>query len=140
VPTPTAAASREVTESAPPTLVAESPAGTTLVDEAFCGTIADLESTVDTFDAIKVKPANGQDLQDQAAKVVTAMDLITQAATASVSALADALGTAVDELNSAAADYATNSEGKTEEKRLKNAVKGVRTATTDLRSAAGCTT
>jgi hypothetical protein len=125
---------------APPSLTAESPSGSTLVDETFCGTITDLETTVSDFDAIKVKPANGQKLQDQAAKVQQAMDAITQAATAEVTALADALGSQVDELNNAAADYATNSSGKTEEKRLNKAVTGVTTAISDLRGAAGCTT
>jgi hypothetical protein len=124
----------------PPSQIAESPSGSVLVDEAFCGTIADLESTLNDFDQIKVKPTNGQKLQDQAAKVTTAMDAITQAASASVSALSDSLGTAVDELSNAAADYATNSSGKTEEKRLNHAVTGVTTAIGDLRNAAGCTT
>ena len=139
-PTPTPVASVGATESVAPTSVAESPSGSALVDEAFCGTIADLESTLQDFDAIKVKPANGQKLQDQAAKVQTAMDAITQATTADVSALADALGTQVDELNNAAADYATNSSGKSEEKRLNKAVGAVTTAIGDLRGAAGCTT
>ena len=139
-PTPTVAPSADATESVVPSIAAESPSGSTLVDETFCGTIADLETTVNDFDAIKVKPANGQKLQDQAAKVQVAMDTITQAATAEVSALADALGTQVDELNNAAADYATNSSGKTEEKRLNKAVTAVTTAIADLRGAAGCTT
>ncbi len=139
-PTPTDVPSADATESAPASIAAESPSGSTVVDEAFCGTIADLESTLNDFDQIKVKPANGQKLQDQAAKVQVAMDAITQAATADVSALSDALGTAVDELNNAAADYATNSSGKTEEKRLNKAVTSVTSAIGDLRSAAGCTT
>jgi hypothetical protein len=140
LPTPTAVPSADATEPAPPSTGSESPSGSTLVDEAFCGTITDLESTLNDFNAIKVKPANGQKLQDQAAKVVTAMDAITQAETASVSALADALATQVDELNNAAADYATNSNGKTQEKRLNKAVSSVTTAIADLRGAAGCTT
>jgi hypothetical protein len=138
-PTPTAVPSADATEP-PPSIAVESPPGSTVVNEAFCGTIADLESTVNSFEQIKVKPANGQKLQDQAAQVVTAMDAITQAATADVSALTDALGTAVDELNNAAMDYATNSSGKTEEKRLNKAVTAVTTAISDLRGAAGCTT
>ena len=139
VPTPTVVPSAGATESVP-SFAAESPSGSTLVDETFCGTITDLETTLNDFDGIKVKPANGQKLQDQAAKVQVAMDAITQAATAEVSALADALGTQVDELNNAAADYATNSSGKTEEKRLNKAVTAVTTAIADLRGAAGCTT
>jgi hypothetical protein len=139
-PTPTAVPSADATEPPPPSIAAESPFGSTVVNEAFCGTIADLESTVNSFDQIKVKPANGQKLQDAAAQVVTAMNAITQAATADVSALTDALGTAVDELNNAAMDYATNSSGKTEEKRLNKAVTAVTTAISDLRGAAGCTT
>jgi hypothetical protein len=139
-PTPTEVPTAGGTESAPASVALESPSGSTLVDEAFCGTITDLETTLNEFNAIKVKPGNGQKLQDQAAKVQTAMDAITQAATADVSALADALGTQVDELNQAAADYATNSSGKTEEKRLNKAVTAVTTAIDDLRGAAGCTT
>jgi hypothetical protein len=139
-PTPTEVPSAGATESVPASFAAESPSGSTQVDEAFCGTITDLETTLNEFNGIKVKPANGQKLQDQAAKVQTAMDAITQATTADVSALADALGTSVDELNQAAADYATNSSGKTEEKRLNKAVNAVTTAISDLRGAAGCTT
>src|SRR6516162_7383216 len=51
-PTPTAVPSADATEP-PPSIAVESPPGSTVVNEAFCGTIADLESTVNSFEQIK---------------------------------------------------------------------------------------
>jgi len=112
----------------------------TVVDEAFCGTIANLESALADYEAIKVKPTDGQKLEDQAGAVSKTMDAITTAANQADAALSASLATAVSELVSASEDYATASGPRdTQQKRLKKAVSSVHTAITDLRSSSGCT-
>jgi hypothetical protein len=111
------------------------------VDEAFCGTIADLESGLQTFEAIKVKAANASKLKDAAAGVVAAVTPITGTASTDLLDLADALKTAVDGLSSATENYATASpSGKdAASKKLKKAVTTLHAAIAQLRQAAVCT-
>lgn len=112
------------------------------VDEVFCGTIADLESGLQSFEAIKVKPANASKLKDAAAGVVAAVTPITDTATTDLLDLADSLKTAVDGLSSSTENYATASSSAKDAaaKKLKKAVTVLHKAITQLRQAAVCST
>jgi len=112
------------------------------VDETFCGTIADLESALAGFEAIKIKASNGNKLKDAAAGVAAALTPITDTATADLKNLTSAMKTAVDGLTSSTENYATTpSSGlAAAEKKLKKSLTTLHTAITQLRQAATCST
>jgi hypothetical protein len=109
-----------------------------LVDEAFCGTVADMESQLAKFEALKIRASNRTKLKDQSAAVKRTLPAISAAAAADLTELVDALSTAVDGLTSAAEDYATSSNADAASKRVKRAITDLHGAITDLREAAIC--
>jgi hypothetical protein len=111
------------------------------VDEAFCGTIADLESSLAMFETIKIKAANATKLKDAAGGVSSALTPISDTAGTDLVDLTAALGVAVDGLKSSTENYATASPtGKAAaEKKLKKAISTLHAAITQLRQAATCT-
>jgi len=112
------------------------------VDETFCGTIADLESALQAFEAIKIKASFASKLKDAADGVSAALTPITDTATSDLKNLTSALKTAVDGLSSSTENYATTSPaGKAAaEKKLKKSLTTLHTAIAQLRQAATCST
>jgi hypothetical protein len=109
-----------------------------IVDEAFCGTVADMESELAKLETIAIKAANRTKLKDQAAKVKMSLGAITDAASGDLADLVDTLSTAVDGLSSSAENYATSGTPDTASKRLKKSINTLHGAITDLREAALC--
>ena len=110
------------------------------VDETFCGTIAELESALASFEAIKIKASNANKLKDAANGVSAALAPITNTATADLKNLTSAMKTAVDGLSSSTENYATTSPSglAAAEKKLKKSLTTLHTAITQLRQAATC--
>lgn len=110
------------------------------VDETFCGTVADLETALQSFEAIKIKASNANKLKDAADGVSAALTPITDTATTDLKNLTSALKSAVDGLSSSTENYATTSpSGKTAaEKKLKKSLTTLHTAISQLRQAATC--
>jgi hypothetical protein len=111
-----------------------------VVDEAFCGTIADLESELQAFEAIKVRATNRAKLNTQAGKVAMTIDAISAAAPTDLTDLVDELTAAIDGLTGAAENYATSDTADAAQKRLKKAVTTLHSKITALREAAACST
>ena len=110
------------------------------VDEAFCGTVADLESALQSFEAIKIKAGNASKLKDAADAVSAALTPITDTATADLKNLSNGLKSAVDGLTSSTENYATSSSSAkaAAEKKLKKSLTTLHTAIGQLRQAATC--
>lgn len=134
--TPTSSAKPSGGASAQPS--ASAVASGAVVDETFCGTVADMESELAKFEAIKVKASNRAKLTDQADAVYVSFAPIFDTASEDLIDLVDALSTAVDGLSSEAENYATSSNQEQAVKRLKRAVTALHAAITDLREAALC--
>lgn len=135
---PSARASSSTSPAASPSV---SPSGA-IVNEAFCGTVADLESALQSLEMIKVKPANGSKIKDQAGAVKAALTPIMSTAAAGLTSRVDSLQKAVEGVSTASENYATaNAASKSAaDKRLKKAIATLHTAITDVRQAAACAT
>ncbi len=108
------------------------------MDEAFCGTIGDLESKLQDFEAIKLKTANKSRVKPAADNVSGAYSAISDAASPALTSKMDALKAAIDALSSAAENYSTSPHPDSAAGGVRNAEKALHKAITQLRSAASC--
>ena len=111
------------------------------VAEAFCGTIADLESALQSFEAIKVKAGNASKLKDAADGVSAALTPITDTAAADLGNLVDGLVTAVGGLNFGRKLRYRSDIGQAGGRAdARDSVAALHAAISDLRQAATCST
>jgi hypothetical protein len=124
----------------PPSADASAQPSGDVVDEAFCGTVANLETALQNFEAIKIRTVNRSKLTQQAQHVSQALEPIQAQADQSLSGKMGKLATAVDGLKSATENFATSSNTSSATQQLKKAIKTLHTAINALRTAATCST
>jgi hypothetical protein len=134
---PSSSASASQSGSPLPSSSAGTSPGAT-VDEAFCGTIGDLESKLQDFEAIKLKAVNKAKIKPAADNVSGAFSAISDAASATLKSKVDALKSAIDGLSSAAENYSTNSHPDAVAGAVKSATAKLHKAIAQLRAAASC--
>jgi hypothetical protein len=108
------------------------------VDEAFCGTIGDLESKLQDLEAIRLKASNKSKVKPAADDVSGAFSGISDAAPAVLKTKVDAVKSAITSLVSAAENYSTSPHPDSAAGGVKNAEKALHKAIAQLRTAASC--
>jgi len=104
------------------------------VDEAFCGTIGDLESKLQDLEAIRLKASNKSKVKPAADNVSGAFSAISDAAPAALKTKVDAVKSAINSLVSAAENYSTSPHPDSAAGGVKNAEKALHNAIAKLRT------